>query len=272
MLIRQSLVDFLRFLRDIVKSRKLIFALTKNDFVSRYVGSSLGFVWAFVHPLLTILILWFVFEIGFRSKPVGNFPFILWLSSGMVPWFFISDGIGSGTHSVVEKSFLVQKVVFRVSTLPIIKIFSALIIHLFFIVLLLVLFVLHGHSLPPTTMQIVYYLAAGCLFVLGVTWMTSALIVFLRDIGQVVGIVLQFGFWLTPIFWSTGLVPTQYQMIIKLNPVYYIIEGYRESLIDQIWFWEHRMLTLYFWGITGLLLIAGALLFRKLRPHFADVL
>jgi lipopolysaccharide transport system permease protein/teichoic acid transport system permease protein len=267
-----AVLDFFRFLQDIVKSRRLISALTKDDFRSRYLGSCLGFIWAFINPVLTILILWFVFEIGFKVRPVDDFPFILWLTAGMVPWFFISDSIISATNSIIEKSFLVQKVVFRVSTLPIIKILSALVIHLFFTALLIALFLLHGRAMPLTTVQIVYYLFAACVFILGLTWMTSALIIFLRDIGQVVGILLQFGFWLTPIFWSIDIVPAGYRSVIKLNPLYYIIQGYRESLINQVWFWEHRALTIYFWGVTGLLLIVGALLFRRLRLHFADVL
>ena len=115
---------FIKFLLDIYRNRSLLFQLTVRDFKSRYLGSYLGLIWAFIQPLITILIFWFVFELGFKSAPVGNFPFILWLMTGIIPWFFISESLGSGTGSVVENSYLVKKIVFRVSMLPVIKILS----------------------------------------------------------------------------------------------------------------------------------------------------
>jgi lipopolysaccharide transport system permease protein/teichoic acid transport system permease protein len=90
--------------------------------------------------------------------------------------------------------------------------------------------------------------------------------------GQLVSIVVQFGFWLTPIFWNISTVPEKYHWIIKLNPMAYIIEGYRNSMIYHKWFWEDMNMTIYFWTITIILFGLGALTFRKLRPHFADVL
>jgi lipopolysaccharide transport system permease protein/teichoic acid transport system permease protein len=94
----------------------------------------------------------------------------------------------------------------------------------------------------------------------------------LRDVGQLVAMALQFLFWGTPIIWSIKLLPVKYQPIIKLNPVVYIVEGYRDSLINRVWFWEHWQQTIYFWTITGFFFVLGAVVFRRLRPHFADVL
>ena len=82
--------------------------LTASDFKSRYLGSYLGLLWAFIQPVATILIFWFVFEVGFKAAPIGNFPFILWLIAGIIPWFFISDCLASSTVSVVENSYLVK--------------------------------------------------------------------------------------------------------------------------------------------------------------------
>jgi lipopolysaccharide transport system permease protein/teichoic acid transport system permease protein len=263
---------FYFFLRDLISNRGILFELTKNDFKSRYLGSYLGLFWAFVHPTVTIVIFWFVFEVGFKSRPAENYPFVLWLIAGMIPWFFLSDSISSATTSITDKSYLVKKIVFRVGMLPIIKILSALIIHLFFVAVLFVMFGLYGYMPRLYTIQIFYYLVAAIVFTLGTSWVTSSLVVFLRDIGQIVGILLQFGFWLTPIFWSLKMLPERYRTLIKLNPAYYITEGYRDSLINDVWFWEHSTLTLYFWTVTGCIFVFGALLFKRLKPHFADVL
>lgn len=260
------------FLRDIISSRQLILDLAKNDLRTRFLGSYLGIVWAFVQPLVTILVFWFVFQVGFKSAPIKDFPFVLWLMCGLVPWFFISESIQGGMTSVIDNSYLVKKVVFRISVLPIIRILSSLFIHVFFIAILFVMFLVYGYKPSIYNIQVIYFLFCTVVLVLSISWITSALVVFLRDFGQLVGILIQFGFWLTPIFWSFKIMPEKYHFMFKLNPFYYIIEGYRDALINHVWFWEHYNLTLNFWAITSSLFIIGIVLFKRLKPHFADVL
>lgn len=263
---------FYLFCLDIFENRQLILELTKKDFQARYLGSYFGIVWAFIQPTINILIFWFVFEIGFKSAPVQNFPFILWLISGMLPWFFFSESIISATTSIIDNSYLVKKVVFRVSILPIIKLLSALFIHLFFVIVLFTMFLVYGYQPTIYNVQVVYYIFAAIMLILGVSWITSSLIVFLRDVGQIVTMVLQFVFWLTPIFWSLSIVPDKFKNLLQLNPVYYIIEGYRNTFIYHKWFWEDMYHTGCFWLFTLLVFFIGAWMFRRLRPHFADVL
>lgn len=134
------LKTFYRFLKDIYRSKRLLIDLAKNDFKSRYMNNYLGILWAFVQPMAMIAIFWFVFQVGFRAVPVDNFPFILWIMAGMLPWFFFAESLQSATQSILTNSFLVKKVVFRVSLLPIIQIGSALVIHLFFVLFLFGMF------------------------------------------------------------------------------------------------------------------------------------
>ena len=86
---------------DLWKNKRLIFNLAKNDFKTKYAGSYLGIFWAFVQPIVTILVYWFVFQVGFRSGTVSEFPFVVWLTCGMVPWFFFSDAWMSATNSML---------------------------------------------------------------------------------------------------------------------------------------------------------------------------
>ena len=260
------------FFRAIIENKKILLKLTKNDFKQKYVGNFLGAMWAFIQPLVTILIFWFVFQVGFRSKPVENFPFILWLVSGMFPWFFFSEALSNGTNSVLANSFLVKKVVFRVSLLPIIPLFSALVVHLFFIFFMFGMFLYYGYSPDIYWLQIFYYLFAVSILLLGLSWITSSIIIFFKDVGQIVTMLIQFGFWMTPIFWSIGIIPEKYHWMINLNPLVYIIEGYRDSMIHHVWFWDKINMSLYFWSVAIVVFVLGAWTFRKLRPHFADVL
>jgi len=260
------------FLKAIFQNRVLLWSLTKNDFKQRYLGNMLGIAWAFIQPTILILIFWFVFQVGFKSQPVDDFPFILWLITGMFPWFFFAEGLANGTNCIVANNFLVKKVVFRVSLLPIVSLISALVIHAFFICFMFAMFIYYGYSAEIYWLQIPYYLLATSVLLLGLSWLTSSVVVFFKDTGQFVAMIIQFGFWLTPIFWSMKMVPEKYHWIVQLNPMVYIIDGYRSSMIYHQWFWNDINATLYFWLVTAGVFILGGLTFRRLRPHFADVL
>lgn len=263
-----------KFFNDLYKSRYLLWQMTKRDFKSRYMGSYLGLIWAFIHPIIMIALFWFVFEIGFRAKSEqSDCPYILWLVTGIVPWFFIADSLSMATNSILENSHLVKKVIFRVSLLPIVKILSCLIIHLFFILIIFILFALYGRFPSLAHLQIVYFLFCTLVLLLGLSWLTSSLVIFFKDISQLVLVFIQVGFWATPIFWSmTSRINPKYHFIFLANPFFYITEGYRKTFINHAWFWQNWKWTLYFWLFTTLIFIIGATVFRKLRPHFADVI
>ena len=257
----------------LAQNRKLIVQLARNDFKTKYAGSYLGIVWAFIQPVVTIFVYWFVFS-TLRSGSVRNVPFVLWLIAGLVPWFFFQDALNAGSGALIEYSYLVKKVVFQIEILPVVKIFSALYVHLFFAGVVVVLYIAMGYFPGITIVQIVYYSGAMFLLALGLSYLTSAVSVFFRDLRQIINIVLQVGVWMTPIMWSfedLKLKPAL-QVIFRLNPMYYIVSGYRDSLIEQKWFWEHPVLTLYYWAVTIALLWFGRRTFRKLKVHFADVL
>jgi lipopolysaccharide transport system permease protein/teichoic acid transport system permease protein len=267
-----NIKDFLQFLKGLVKSRGIIFQMVKKDFQNQYLGSFLGLFWAFFQPAFYIFILWFIFAVGFRKGRSGEIPFALYLMSGVILWQFISEGLSSGTRSILESGYLVKKMVFRVSMLPVIKILSSLLVHLIFIGLFLFVFFVHGFLPNLYFLQIFYYLFATIVLLLGLSWMSSALNVFIKDISQIIRIIVMMGFWVTPIFWEISMFPPKLQFVLKLNPVFYLINGYRDSLFYNIWFWQHPKLTVYFWIFTLLVFSVGALIFRRLRPHFADVL
>ncbi len=136
----------------------------------------------------------------------------------------------------------------------------------------MLLFLFYGLGPSLYWLQLPYYVACSIVLVLGIGWLLSALRVFIKDVGEIVGVVLQLGFWFTPIFWSADNIPDEYKYLIKLNPMFYIIDGYRNTFINHVWFWEQYRVTPYFLVTTGVLFIAGAVVFKRLRPHFGDVL
>jgi len=270
-----NLKNFYIFIKDLIKSRSLIWQMSKQDFKASYLGSYLGIVWAFIQPIVTILVLWFVFSFGFKVRPTtSGCPFILWLIAGMIPWFFIADALAQGTNSIVSYSYLVKKVVFRVSVLPIIKVSSSLYVHLFLVFSMLVIFILHGNYPTFYWFQVPYFILCTVVLVISISWFTASINVFIKDVSQIVTVIIQIGFWCTPIFWNFSMV-SNYKVIaiiMKLNPAFYIIQGYRDSLINNVSIIYHWQWAVYFWCVTLFLFIFGAIVFRKLRPHFADVL
>jgi len=264
--------------RDIWRNRFLIIDLANKDFKGRYAASYLGAIWAFVQPIVTILIYVFVFQFGLKATPpkaAGDVPYSLWLTVGIVPWFFFQDALMSATNSLMEFSYLVKKIVFKISVLPIVKIIAVFYVHVFFVFLLVLLSMIFGYMPHLYMLQTIYYTAAAIILLLGLSYITASTVVFFRDLSQIISVLLQFGMWLTPIMWTMdtmGIENELMQRLFKLNPMYYIVNGYRDSFINRIWFWEHQGWTVYFWVVTLFICMAGTLTFKKLEKHFADVL
>lgn len=260
---------------ELFQNRHLIWKLAKNDFKKRYAGSYLGAVWAMVQPVVTVAMYYIVFDIimdSGRQAAGGTVPYVLFLTAGLVPWFYFTESLQSGTNAMLEYNYLVKKVVFKISILPIIKIIAAAFIHVFFIGILLLIGILYGYYPSLYTIQIFYYSFCLFVFVLGLCYTTCSVIVFFRDLGQIINILLQVGMWATPIMWDIHQFGPRVQMLVKINPLVYIVNGYRSAIYEKTWFFEDFYSTMYFWIITVVIFGLGALVFKRLKVHFSDVL
>ena len=258
---------------ELYQSRRLIWKLAKNDFKKRYAGSYMGAVWAMVQPVVTVAMYYVVFELVMPgTSRTDEAPFVLFLTAGLVPWFFFNEAWNNGTNALREYDYLVKKVVFKISILPVIKVLAATFIHVFFVVVLLVVAALYGYYPSVYTLQIFYY--SGCLFVfvLGLSFMSCAIVVFFKDLSQIINIILQIGIWATPILWDIDGLPSKWVTIVKINPLVYIVEGYRSAVYRHEWFFQDFFSTMYFWIATVVMFGIGAAVFRRLKVHFADVL
>ena len=264
--------------KELFQSRRLIWKLAKNDFKKRYAGSYLGVVWAMAQPVVTVIMYWIVFDRVFdtKSQLVASgiqVPYVLYLTAGLVPWFYFTEALTQGTMALLEYNYLVKKVVFNISILPIIKVIAATFIHVFFVCILLFVAILYGYYPSVYTLQIFYYSFCMFLLVLAMSYFTCALVVFIRDLQQVISIVLQIGMWATPILWDISMLTTDsMKALFKLNPMVYIVNGYRSAIYEEVWFFEHFYSSTYFWIFTISLFCIGTLMFKKLRVHFADIL
>ncbi len=263
---------------ELYQNRRLIWKLAKNDFKKRYAGSYLGAVWAMVQPVVTVVMYYVVFTylMGAKAAVVGegvSVPYVLFLTAGLVPWFYFSEAVTNGTMALLEYDYLVKKVVFKISILPIIKIIAATFIHVFFTLVLLVVAAVYGYYPSVYTLQLFYYGFCMFVLVLAISYSTCAIVIFFRDLYQIINILLQLGMWATPILWSLDRFKGEpLEVILKINPLVYIVNGYRSAVWEKTWFFEDFYSTMYFWIITMVLFGIGALIFKRLKVHFADVM
>ena len=252
---------------------RLTWSLAKNDFKSKYANSQLGVFWAFLRPIVMAGVYIFVFSVIARSAPVSDlYPYAFWMLPGLIVWFVFSDSIMSGATTLSEYSYLVKNVRFDIRILPIVKVVSAFIIHTFFVALILILYAIWGLPLKWTMLQLPYYYFAVFCFSLAIARITSAWFPFFKDLTPALEILLMVLMWASPVMWDVSSLPGKYLLLFRLNPIYYLVNGYRDCFMGGRAVWEKLADTAYFWAVTLLLDWFGRRNFRKLSVHFADML
>lgn len=264
---------FFNFFIGLVKNRKIILSLAASDLQSRNLGSALGFFWIFLNPLLSMLVIWVVFELGIKDNSHSGGSSVAWLIAGLVAWQVISEGISSGASSIIEKPYLVKKIKFDTELLPVIKMINSLKVSLFFICFLILVSLLHGSFVLHSLWQMPYYLFCLAFLLIAAGIASSALVVFYKDFQNIVTFVLQIGFWGTPILWDYHVLDKYHiTWILDFHPFHYIVQGIRDSVFGGTAFYVKMGPTLIFWAEVVILLIVARWIFAKLRPGFSDVI
>lgn len=252
---------------------KLLARQSIMDFKKRNFGTLLGSAWVILSPLITISLIYFVFSYGLKTGMVGNVSFLNWFIPAMLAWFFISDALSMACSSITESSYLVTKVVFPVWILPVARVLAALPVHMLFMSLLLLGLALQNNvDFIWSWIQLAYYMMCSFLLCSTLGLLAATIMVFVRDIANLVGVCLQILFWATPIFWNPAMLSGSRLEWILLSPFNYILQGYRDSLFNAVWFWEKPLATIIFWTFLILCLCFSLYIYRKCRPQFADVL
>ena len=260
-------------LKEIASQYLLIWDLAKNDFKTKYAGSFFGIVWAFVQPIITIVVYWVVFQYGLKNSMENtDIPYVLWFMGGMVPWLFFSDCLGNGSNCLKEYNYLVKKVLFPIQILPVVKLVSAFLVHLVFLVFLMAVSIVYNMFFSIHLFELLYFVICLCLYSCVCIFFSSAVVVFFKDFGQIISIVLQIGMWATPILWDFHRIPDQFLWIMECNPLFYIVEGYRSAFFGGDGIYPSPFRFWFFWIFIICALAGSLLMFGRLEKHFADVL
>lgn len=249
-----------------------IWGMAISDLKKQYSATVLGYGWAVLRNLIFVGAYWFAISIGLKGGSSVDYPYIAWLVCGLGGWFFVKEVLFPAAASIRKYKYLVTKMVYPISTISTFKVISGLIANIMFLPVVMLFCLFSGVEVQWSWIQVFYYQFSLTVLLIGVSWMTSALVVLSRDIEMFINSTVFVLFWLTPILFPISNVSNQLAMILKLNPFFYVIEGYRASFLYGEWFWQSPVLTLYFWGVTVFFLVFGAHVQGKLKPEFADIL
>ena len=255
----------------------LLSTLVRRDLEARYKGSILGNLWPLLNQLSQLLIYTYVFSIVLKVKlnlegfPDNELAFGLWLFAGLIPWFAFTNGLIQAASSVVGQPNLVKKVVFPLGLLPLVPIFSSFIESSFGLVALIGLTALSSQILHPTLWLLPLVWIPQVLLTAGLGYLTAGLTVFLRDIPQSLGVILNLWFYVTPILYPVAKVPESWQFwIVWCNPITGLSESYRDLvLVGEMRHWGELAMSSIF---ALVMFCLGLWVYRRLRPAFADVL
>lgn len=269
-----SIVQILVSFAEKTRVRKhLIFNLVGRDLKNRYVGSLMGFFWSVIHPVVLLICYTFIFSIIFKVKPFiqATDNFAVFLFCGILPWLFFQETVTRSCTSIIDNSNLIRKSIFPSEILPLTLLISSLVTHIVGLGILFIVLLVMG-LFSWTWIFFLVYLVLLMLLLLGVGWMVAALQVFLRDTLQLVNVFMVMWFWFTPIFYSMDNenIPEKMRMLLYLNPLSYVVRGYRACFL------EHRVPDLgeilILAGFSMAAFILGGLLFRNTKREFIDVL
>jgi len=239
----------------------------------------LGMGWEIINPLIHVAIYWFVFGFGIRQRePIElsngmDVQFLHWMLAGMIVWFFFHHSIIQGSRSIYTRIKMLSKMNFPMSVIPNFVIFSRLYVHVALTIITIIIFQFSGYSFSLYALQIVYFMFATFAFNYAVTLITSTLTTIIRDIQSFIQATFRMLLYLSPILWTIDRLPESLQLVMKINPLYYLIEGYRAGLFGTEWYLiNHWQYTLYFWILVIVLFLIGSSLHVKFRKHFIDYL
>jgi len=265
-------------LKEQIEHFYLIRRLSVYELISKNKNNYLGVAWEIINPLIQILIYWFVFgsirqRANVEVAPGVDAPFITWMLGGFILWTFFYQATTQGSKSIYTRLRMLSRMNFPMSVIPSFVIFSQFYVHLFMLGVTILIFQLSGFYVSIYYVQLLYFLFATFALIFALALITSTLSTIIRDLHMLLNATLRMVLYLSPVLWQMTILAEPLPTILKLNPLYYLIEGYRASLFGTGWYFaEHWLYSLYFWAVVIVLLLFGAKLHTKFRRHLIDYL
>lgn len=259
--------------KELIDNIVILFRIALYDYKLENKDTYLGRLWSVLTPLIQIGTYWFVFGVGLRSgRDIDGFPYLAWMLCGIIPWFFMSGGITKGANAIYAKVSAFSKMKFCIASAPVSKVVQEMLGIVMMMVILLVCLI--GIGIMPSIywFNLVYYIVYSFVFLIGLSMITSVLTMVARDFYKLLTSLIRLLFYLTPILWDMSSMPLLFQQIMRYNPIYYMVKGFRNSILYQISFYEELDLLIVMWVLNILLYVGGCVLQSKFKNKFIDLI
>ncbi|KYG30883.1 ABC transporter permease [Alkalihalobacillus trypoxylicola] len=266
-------------LKEQIQHFYLIRRLSAYEIKSKNKNNYLGMAWEIISPAIQLLIYWFVFDTIRARNPIliggEEVPFFTWLLAGFFIWIFCYQSMLQGSKSIYSRLRMLSKMNFPMSVIPNFVIFSNFYIHLLMLFISIIIFHFFGFYANIYYFQFIYFIIAALSLLFAISLITSTLSTIIRDVHMFLNSTLRMLFYLSGVLWPITILSDfpRLMQLMMLNPIYYLIEGYRAAFFGTEWYfivnWQY---TLYFWAVVLVLLLVGSAMHIKFRRHFIDYL
>ena len=256
--------------RDLWRYRELFYFLAWRDLLVRYKQTVVGVAWSLIRPLLTMVVLTIVFgKLG--QMPSGGVRYPLLVFCGMLPWQFFATALAESGNSLVTNSNLISKVYFPRLVIPAASVITSFVDFLISAAFLVILMVWYQFMPPANIALLPIFILLAFAASFGVGLWVAALMVEYRDFRFIVPFIVQFGLYISPVGFQSGVVPEQYRLLYSLNPMVGIIDGFRWSILggEHAMYWPGFALSI---AVVAVLIVGGIWHFRRTERSFADVI
>ncbi|MEH6938054.1 ABC transporter permease [Bacillus sp. JJ664] len=252
----------------------MIGRLSAYELKKLYANSFLGGIWIFLNPIIQIAVYGLTFGLGIRGgASVHGIPYFTWMVCGLIPWFFISGSIMQGSNAIYARINTVARMNFPLSITPTYVIVAQLYTHAVLMILCLAIVSFSVGISNIHLLELLYFILSSFCFLVALSFITSTLSTMMRDIHLLIQQTTRLLLYLTPVLWEPSANAPEFLLnLMKLNPFYYVVEGYRSALIYDDTSIFLSPLTLYFWGLVLVMLVLGTTLHVKFRRNFVDYL
>ncbi|WP_203648304.1 ABC transporter permease [Secundilactobacillus yichangensis] len=256
------------------ESLGMIFRISKYEDRASYQSHYLGLIWEYLYPLIQICIYWLVFGVGLKHGASSGIDYLPWMVIGITPWFFMNRATLDASKSIYQRVSMVSKMKFPVSALPSIKIVSNLSSFWTMLVVSVMVGLIYGIHPSIYWLESIYYFFCMIMFLIAFGIFNSAVSILIRDYHILLQSMMRMLFYISGVLFNfeTGGFPPMAIRLLQLNPFFYVVSGFRESMMGQGWFWQRPTLTIEFWLIVLFFLLVGSHLHYKFRSRFVDLI
>jgi lipopolysaccharide transport system permease protein len=259
-----------QYWKDLWRYRDLFYFLAWRDILVRYKQTAIGIAWALIRPFLTMVIFTVVFG-NLAKLPSEGVPYPILVFSAMLPWQFFANSLSECSNSLINNSNLISKVYFPRLIVPLSAVVVSFVDFMISGIILLGLMAWYNYVPSWRILMLPVFVAIACAASVGTGLWLASLNVKYRDFRIIVPFIVQFGLYVSPVGFSSGIVPEQWRFIYSLNPMVGVIDGFRWSILGG----ESKLYMPGFWlslALVMLLLLTGIAYFRKMERTFADVI